>query len=157
MEDFFQSTFGIWTDPYIPGISTCHPVQPEELVALIGLSHDHSKAMLSTQWDSTLQRLWAALGKECLATFFDSLIQAEVEANKQAVQPYTSPAMAPAFQAMIVLNKVTTYPLPMEDDWHDATSTDHNLALLPRILTEKSQVTKAELTEMAYYEEWKSD
>jgi hypothetical protein len=145
MEDFFQGTFGIWTEPYQPGISTCRPVRPEKLVALIGLSNKHSKAMLATEWDITLRRLRAAPGKEGLATFFNSLIQAEVEAEKQAVRP------------TIALNEATTYPLPTEDDWRDATSADHDLAHLATVLLAKGTLTKAELTEKAYYEEWKGD
>jgi hypothetical protein len=74
-----------------------------------------------------------------------------VAAEKQAVSPYTSPAMTPAFQATVALNEATTYPLPTptEDDWCVATNADHNLARLATVLTAKGTLTKAELTEKA--------
>jgi hypothetical protein len=65
--------------------------------------------------------------------------------------------MAAAFQATIALNEATAYPLPTEDDWRDATKADHDLAWLITALTDKLPVSKAELTETAYYEEWKGD
>jgi hypothetical protein len=134
MEDFLQGQFGIWT-----------------------ISQDHSQALLSTNWEDSLRRLCAAPGKEGLSTLFDSLLHAEVASNKQAVHSYTSPAMAPAFQATITLNEATAYPLPTEEDWSEATAADHDLAILDNALANAVPVAKAELTETAYYDEWKGN
>jgi hypothetical protein len=143
LEDFFQGTFGIWTEPYKPGISTCRPVQQEELmVVLIGLSQQKSMALMTVKWDSALRRLRVAPGKEGMVTLFDSLLQAEVEANNIAVSPYTSPGMIPTLQTTVTMNEATTYPLPTADDWREATAADHDLALIMRVMADGSTLTK---------------
>jgi hypothetical protein len=88
---------------------------------------------------------------------FDSLLQAEVEANQAAVLPYTSPGMIPVLQATVTMNEATTYPLPTTDEWREAAVADHGLALIMKTRADEAILSKAQLLDNGYYNEWKND
>jgi hypothetical protein len=46
------------------------------------------------------------------------------------MMPYAGPGMVHCLQASVTLNKATTYPLPMTEDWQEATMANHDLAIL---------------------------
>jgi hypothetical protein len=66
--------------------------------------------------------------------------------------------MIPALQATVTLNEATTYPLPTAHNWQEVTDHQyHDLALIIQIMTKNGQLTKAQLSDTGYYEEWKND
>ena len=77
----------------------------------------------------------------------------------QEVQPYAGPTMISAMQAAVVLNQATTIPLPTDEDWQQATTKDHDLSRIVQALNDGplNTLTKAELVEKAYFEEWKQE
>jgi hypothetical protein len=125
-------------------------------MSLLGLTKDHQQVFATTEWETTLQRLRAAPGKEGLTTLVDSLLHAETTAHQEEMLPYAGPGMVHCLQASVTLNKATTYPLPTTEDWQEASTADHDLAVLIRVLTqgEAGKLEKARLTEKSYYDEW---
>jgi hypothetical protein len=75
------------------------------------------------------------------------------------VQLYAGPTMISAMQAAVVLNQTTTIPLPTDEDWRQAVAKDHNLSRIVQALKDGplTSLTKAELVEKAYFEEWKQE
>jgi hypothetical protein len=62
-------------------------------------------------------------------------------------------------QAAVVLNQATTIPLPTDKDWRQAVAKDHDLSRIVQALQDGplNSLTKAELVEKAYFEEWKQE
>jgi hypothetical protein len=75
------------------------------------------------------------------------------------VQPYAGPTMTSAMQAAVVLNQATTIPLPTDEDWRQAVAKDHDLSQIAQALQDGplNSLSKAELVEKAYFEEWKQE
>jgi hypothetical protein len=98
-------------------------------------------------------------GYEGLAAILDSLSGVERQATMQDVQPYAGMTMVSALQAAVVLNQATTIPLPSDEDWRQATENDHDLSKLVQALQAGplGSLTKTELVEKAYFDEWKQE
>ena len=90
---------------------------------------------------------------------FDSLIGIEQQAAMQDVQPYAGMTTIPALQVAVVLNQATTIPLPTAEDWRQAINEDHDLSRIVQTITAGplGSLTKAELVEKAYFNEWKQE
>jgi hypothetical protein len=90
---------------------------------------------------------------------FDSLSGAEQQATMKEVQPYAGPTMISAMQAAVVLNQATIIPLPTDEDWRQAVAKEHDLSQIVQALKDGplNSLTKAELVEKAYFEEWKQE
>jgi hypothetical protein len=90
---------------------------------------------------------------------FDSLSGVEQQATMKEVQPYAGPMMISAIQAANVLNQAITISLPTDEDWRQAVAKDHDLSRIVQALKEGplNSLTKAELVEKAYFEEWKEE
>ncbi len=159
-EEFFDAPFGIWLPHDDQQQSdTCRPVLRHEIPLLLGLSETNTHHILQAPWPIALQRLRTVPGHEGLAAILDSLSGAERQATMQDVQPYVGMTMVSALQAAVVLNQATTIPLPTDEDWRQATEEDHDLSRLVQALQAGplGSLTKAELVEKAYFDEWKQE
>ena len=158
-EDFFDAPFGIWLPRDDHQSDTCRPVLHHEIPLLLGLSKTNTHALLQAPWPTALQRLRAVPGHEGLAAILDSLSEAEQQATMQEVQPYAGMTMISALQAAVVLNQATTIPLPTDEDWRQAISEDHDLSRIVQAIQAGplGSLTKAELVEKAYFDEWKQE
>jgi hypothetical protein len=158
-EDFFDGPFGIWLPHDDQQSDTCRPILPHEIPLLLGLSDTKTHQLLQAPWPTALHRLRAVPGHEGLAALFDSLSGAEQQATMKEVQPYAGPTMISAMQAAVVLNQATTIPLPTDEDWRQAVAADHDLSRIAQALQDGplNSLTKAELVEKAYFEEWKQE
>jgi hypothetical protein len=59
-------------------------------------------------------------------------------------------------QTAVVLNQATTTPLPTDKDWCQSVAKDHDLSQIAQALNGDplNSLTKADLVEKAYFEEW---
>ena len=123
------------------------------------MSSTKTHQLLQAPWPAALQGLRAIPGHEGLAAVLDSLCRAEHKTTIQKVQPYAGMTTISALQAAILLNPTTTIPLPMDNDWKQAVQNDHNLSRIIQAIKDgpMGTLTKAELVEKAYFEEWKQE
>ena len=158
-EDFFDAPFGIWLPQDDQQRDTCRPVLRHEIPLLLGLSGTKTHQLLQAPWPIALQRLRAVPGHEGLAAVLDSLCGADHQGTMQKVQPYAGMTTVSALQAAVVLNPTTTIPLPTDEDWRQAIQNDHDLSRIVQAIKDGpiGSLTKAELVEKAYFEEWKQE
>ena len=158
-EDFFDAPFGIWLPQDDQQRDTCRPVLRHEIPLLLGLSGTKTHQLLQAPWPIALQGLRAVPGHEGLAAVLDSLCGAEHQGTMQKVQPYAGMTTVSALQAAVVLNPTTTIPLPTDEDWRQAIQDDHDLSRIVQAIKDGpiGSLTKAELVEKAYFEEWKQE
>jgi hypothetical protein len=77
----------------------------------------------------------------------------------QKVQPYTGRTTISALEAAVILNPTTTIPLPKDNDWKQAIQEDHDLSRIVQAIKDRplGSLTKAEVVDKAYFEEWKQE
>jgi hypothetical protein len=156
-EGFFKGLFSLWTLPDSPKSSTCRPIQPEEIMALLGMSYEQQQRLLAVKWETAARCLRSASGKEeGLTILFDSMLHMENTADNEALLPNTGLGMAHCQQTLVTLNEATTYPLPTTKEWQVATIADHDLAILLEVAAQSTPLDKSRLTEKGYYNEWTS-
>ena len=150
-EEFFDAPFAVWFEP-----DSCRSVRTHEVWRLLGLSDQHTQAMLSADEADALERARVVPGKAGLEALFFALRLAE--ANAAAKTPPSSnveQATPLAFPA-VVLDPATTLPLPTEDQWRQATAQDADLQLVIAALQPQGHLNRADLVEKGYHTAWKA-
>jgi hypothetical protein len=140
-EDFFNGPFGIWYER--DGAVVCRPVRLPEVFRMLGIEDARARPWLLLPPDLVVTRARAAPGVSAIAFIIQLVHAAEQQAEiKQGKVPVLVSDPTPA----------SVLPLPTHQQWKDATTADHDLAVICQALQRGQPLQLADLSDKRYFE-----